>query len=99
VDIQLKTAYQELPDMEYELSTDDIRIPQLLLEVKVLEKQLYNKKLRGLMKINKTTREQVTQLENQMQSLEMRYVSHFISFFIFLFIFLSSSFFCSFCVL
>jgi hypothetical protein len=60
--------------MEHELSTDDIRIPQLLLEVKVLEEQLYNQKESEMMKSNRTTWEEVTLLKNQMQSLELMYV-------------------------
>jgi len=63
--------------MEHKLSTHETRMAQLLFQMKVLEGKFKNKKARGLMKINKIIRKQVTHLENQMKGLELRYVLHF----------------------
>ncbi|KAJ4450853.1 hypothetical protein ANN_02284 [Periplaneta americana] len=78
MDLQLITARQKLRDMEQKLSSDEGKVTQLQSQMKVLEGQLkiretaFENKTKELTKINKIANDQVTKLEKQRESLELR---------------------------
>jgi hypothetical protein len=70
--------------MEHNLSTVETTMAQLIFQMEGLEVQVMSKKAKGQTTNKKTTSEKLTQLKNQMDSNELRYVSHFHSFLNFL---------------
>ncbi|XP_069679169.1 putative leucine-rich repeat-containing protein DDB_G0290503 [Periplaneta americana] len=78
MDLQLIAARQKLRDMEQKLSSDEGKVTQLQSQMKVLEGQLkiretaFENKTKELTKINKIANDQVTKLEKQRESLELR---------------------------
>lgn len=78
---ELKTAKQNLRDMEQMFCESEITIAQLLTENKELEELLqmqdeFYSKAVGL-QMNKSAEEKVIKLRKQMRELELRFVSHF----------------------
>ncbi|KAJ9586819.1 hypothetical protein L9F63_019605 [Diploptera punctata] len=80
VDTQLIGARKSLKEMEQKLSSDEIRITQLLSNLKMLEGQLKMKEMwldresEELQKVNSATEEQMAKLETKIRNQEERII-------------------------